>query len=78
MKKRKNDISRLETIINNDRLGISEEFYQILSIDLENLLRDYFDFNKSPIIDISKQNGEYCVKIGFMATKLLNFNKVPK
>ncbi len=78
MRKKKNQLMRLENIINNDRLNIGEEFISVLTMDLDSLLRDYFDFNKPPVVEIVKNNGAYCVKIGLVASKLLHFNKIPK
>ena len=78
MKKKRNEIMRIENIINNDRMSVGDEFYDVLTLDLENLLRDYFDFNEPPVVEISKQNGSYCVKIGLIAGKLLHFSKIPK
>ncbi len=77
-KKTKNQISRIENIINSDRLCVGDDFYRLLSVDLERLLRDYFDFNGSPRIEINKENNLYVVNVSLIVSKLFRFNKLPE
>ncbi len=80
MKKRKtkSQITRIENIINSDRLSVGDDFYRLLSVDLERLLRDYFDFNGSPRIEINKENNLYVVNVSLIVSKLFRFNKLPE
>ncbi len=78
MKKKKNNIARIEEIINSDRLAVTDEFYKLLSQDLEKLLRDYFDFNGSPRVEITKNGSVYAVDISLVVSKLFRFNKLPE
>ena len=44
MKKDKNELMRLQTLIENDRLSTGDSFVELIVSDVEKLLKDYFDF----------------------------------
>ena len=78
MKKKRNEISRIEEIINSDRLCASDEFSRLLNVDLTNLLREYFDFNDNVGIEIAKHGNVYTVDISLVVNKLFRFSKIPE
>ena len=58
-----NQLLRMQTLIEQDRLEVSDGFCQLLISDLNKLLLDYFDFNGVPEISMKKNSNEYQVNI---------------
>ena len=54
MKKKNDQLMRVETLINNDRLKMKEEFSKLLEKDLVSLLQEYFYLDGLINIDIVK------------------------
>ena len=54
MRKRKNEIIRLQSIIENDRINTGDSFGNLVVLDLNNLLKEYFDFKDMPTLNIEK------------------------
>ena len=71
-----NQILRMQTIIENDRLNKGDGFCELLLSDLTKLLRDYFDFNGAPEIEIQKSGGNYKVSIIVRPTRIKVFNRL--
>ncbi len=78
MKKDKNELLRLQTLIENDRLSTGDSFVELIISDVEKLLKDYFDFRCIPEISLSKLGDKYKVNISVLATRIKNFNSIPK
>lgn len=78
MKKNSAEIMRMRRIIDGDKLDAKDEFFELLTIDLDNLLKDYFDYEGYPRVNISKENGVFKTHISFTAERLKNFNSIPK
>ena len=75
---RKKEIVRVRSILENDRMNISDNFLELLSGDLSELLRDYFDFKGEPLVSIEKFGDRHKVEISILASRLKNFECVPK
>ena len=71
-----NQILRMQTIIENDRLNKGDGFGELLLADLTKLLLDYFDFNGSPEIEVQKNGGNYKVSIVIYPTRTKIFNRL--
>lgn len=76
MKKDKNQLQRLQTIIENDRVNTGEDFIQLVVSDTEKLMHDYFDFRISPVLNIEKQGDGYLINLSFYAHRIKSFVKV--
>ena len=77
MKKNASEIMRVRRIIDGDKLDAKDEFFELLTIDLDSLLRDYFDYEGYPRVNIVKENGVFKTQITFTAERLKNFNSIP-
>ena len=78
MKKNKNQLLRLQTLIENDRITTGENFSEMLVCDVDKLLRDYFDFSLSPTISMEKSNNGYLVNISINALRIKSFANIQK
>lgn len=78
MKKNKNQLIRLQNMIENDRLTMGDNFIDLVVNDLDKLLRDYFDFRLPPELTIEKQGGSYFVSISINANRIKNFATIEK
>lgn len=71
-----NQILRVQTVIENDRLNAGDGFGELLLSDLSKLLLEYFDFNGNPEIEIQKNGGNYKVSIVIYPTRIKVFNRL--
>lgn len=76
MKKNKYEISRLKTIIDNDKISVTNKFEELFSLDLSKILNDYFELKEKPCLNITKNGGEYLVEINFVSIGIKNFSIV--
>ncbi len=75
--KKKNQMIRLKSIVQNDRLSVDDEFYRLLNVDLENVLREYFDFNQCVTVSIVKCKDAYKVSFDLEVSRIKPFAKIP-
>lgn len=73
MKKKKNEIIRLQSIIESDRTNASDNFIKLVIEDLTKLFREYFDFKDNLTLDINKSGENYMVQTTILATRIKNF-----
>ena len=78
MSKLNGELMRLKTVLETDRLNVAENFDELITADLTNLLNDYFDLKTSPQMRVAKENGYYLVQIEAIAFRLKTFGVVPK
>ncbi len=78
MKKEKKEILRLQNLIENDRLKLSGDFEEIIIMDIDRLLREYFDYKNYPTLTIIKKEGKFKVDINVCATRIKPFGVVAK
>ena len=78
MSKNKNQLLRLQTLIENDRIMAGDNFSEMLINDISKLLKDYFDFRLSPILNMEKTRDGYLVNISINASRIKNFASVQK
>ncbi len=78
MRKDKNQLLRLQTLIENDRIMTGDNFSEMLINDIDKLLRDYFDFSLSPKLSIEKNRDGYLVNFSISASRIKNFANIQK
>ena len=67
------EIIKANEIVLGDRLNSSDSFSVLIEHDLKELLKEYFDLNKNPIISMEKIGGEMNVNINFKASSIKKF-----
>ena len=77
MKKSRNELARIESIIKTERLNVKDDFSDLLIGDLDKVLKDYFDYKGLPILSIDKTRDAYQVKISLSATAVHSFTSIP-
>ncbi len=78
MKKKKiNELTRVQNVLENDRLNVGKGFNELLSNDLNKLFKDYFDFFGLPELKIDKENGVYRVIVSLKVSRIRAFNILP-
>jgi hypothetical protein len=78
MKNDKNEIIRIQNMIENERLNFNENINDIMISDLDKVLRDFFDYKQKPQIEIKKHKGEIEVKILISAVNFRPLGYLPK
>ncbi len=73
MKNNKNEIIRLQSIIENDRISTSDNFNKLLMSDLTDLLKDYFDFKDNLTLNIERNGSCFQIGINLLVTRIKNF-----
>ncbi len=77
MKKYKSELMRVETVLNEDRLKLKDDFIKLLEADLKSLLSEYFYLNVMPQAEIIKEGKELKVNITFTCSQIKNFINLP-
>ncbi|MBR0189517.1 MAG: hypothetical protein IJQ23_03935 [Clostridia bacterium] len=78
MKGKKSSVIRMENLINGDRLKHSGEFSELLTGDVNRVLKDYFDYRGYPAVEVIKNGGFFEVKITLVAERLRAFSSLPQ
>lgn len=71
------ELTRVKALLGNDNINISENFYELLEVDLKKLFKEYFDYIEKPKIIIEKVNGVLHVKIYLEAIYAKIFSTLP-
>lgn len=78
MKKLKNEMVRLQSLIECDRLNTGDDFSELVERDVEKLLKDYFDFRLPPKLLIEKCGDKLKINLLLYAERIKNFSVIPK
>lgn len=78
MKKDKTQLIRLQTMIENSRGVSGDGFIQLVSNDLEKVLRDYFVFRTFPRLILERDGNEYVLNINLKINRVKNFTSLSK
>lgn len=78
MKKRFNDIDRLKTIIDNDRIGGGKDFENVFYDDVNKVIKEYFEICGDVILKMSKEQDFLHCELSFNAVGTKVFDCVPK
>lgn len=73
----KNNLLRMENLINNDRMKNSDGFLDLLTEDVDRVLKDYFDYNGYPVVEVIKNGNEFSVNITLTARAVRTFSRLP-
>ena len=71
---KKQELKRLKTVIESDRLSMTNENIGLIAHDLTSVLDDYFTLSSSPDISVTAKGCEYVIKISATATGLKAFS----
>lgn len=74
----KNYMLRVQSVLENDRLTTGKGFNELLTNDLNKLLKEYFDYSKDVDLIITKEQGGYKVEFSLFTTRIKAFNYLPK
>ena len=75
MKNKNKEIIRIENILNGDMEKPCDNFIELLNVDLNNFLGEYFNLILFPNVNIIKIDGKFKVEISFIADTIKNFCK---
>ncbi len=78
MKKDKKELMRVQSIIENDRLNMGDNFEELVIIDIHKVLSDYFDYRGLPCVKIAKTANKLNVEIFISADSVKPFGVLPK
>ncbi len=78
MNKFKNQLVRLQSLIECDRLNTGDDFAELVENDVGKLLKDYFDFRSPPKLLIEKMGDKLKIDLVLYAERIKNFNSVTK
>ena len=78
MKRDKNELLRLQTMIENDRVNLGDNFLQLVENDIVKLLKDYFDFSAVPILALERENHGYSLCFNLRVSRIKNFANTQK
>ena len=78
MKKGNNELVRLQTLIEHDRLNGGDDFLDLLKCDLNKLLIDYFDILGELSVSLDKNGDGLCLNIKALIARVKNFSSLPK
>ena len=74
----KNEIMRIHTVLEKDRLSVDDGFNELLISDLTKLLKDYFVFNDAISVDLVKEKGGYSLQTRLSVLRIKNLNAIVK
>lgn len=77
MKIKKNSIIRMENMINSDRMKSGGDFIDLLTGDIDRVLKDYFDYKGYPQVEVVKNGGAFAVRIMIAAERIRSFSALP-
>ena len=78
MKAKRNSVMRMENLINNDRMKNSEGFVDLLTGDIDRVLRDYFDYKEYPTVTVYKNGNAFAVRVELTAEGVRAFSSIPQ
>ena len=72
----KNDLEKVENIINSDRLQKQDVFNELLILDINKVLGEYFELDIMPILSINKVGNRLNVSLNFTANNIKKFYNI--
>lgn len=71
---KKQELKRLKTVIENDRLSMTNENIGLIAHDLTSVLDDYFTLSASPDVTVTAKGCEYVITVNAKATGIKSFS----
>ena len=78
MRKDKKELLRAQSIIESDRMNSWDNFMELLTSDLDKLLKDYFSFSGVPSVKIERVGDGYSVLFSVNSNCIKFFSHIPK
>ncbi len=78
MKKNKKELMRVQSILEVDRMSAGDNFFELVLNDVGALLGEYFHYSGEPKIKIEKFGDRYKVDISILASRIKNFETIPR
>ena len=78
MKKNKNQLERIKSLINCDRVALTDDFILLIEKDLNVLFSEYFEVKSGARLMLEKGTNEYKVSVFLSVVNVKNFITVPK
>lgn len=69
---------RIQSLIENDRLSIGENFEELILNDIDKVLTDFFVYDGSPKLSIEKIGDRFKVDISILSSRIKTFGVLPK
>ena len=69
---------RIHTALEKDRLMVDDGFNELLVNDLTKILKDYFVFDGSVVVDLVKEKGGYCLQTKLSVLRIKSLNTILK
>lgn len=76
--KKRNELLRLQSIIERDRLTVGNDFASLLSEDLSEIFSDYMDYDGKVKVTVSRVGSEFKVEATVIAKRLKAFYPIKK
>lgn len=70
-------IVRVENLINNDRIKTNDGFLDLLIVDLNKVMSDYFDYKGYPAVEMEKAGGSFVVSVNLSVSGIKGFKRLP-
>ena len=70
------EIIRVQNVIESDRLNVGKGFSDLFIEDIIKLVKDYFDLESSPSLNILKDRQGYKIEISFFVSRIKPFKRV--
>ncbi len=71
---KKQELKRLKTVIENDRLSMTNENIGLITHDVTAVLEDYFALSGMPEVTVTAKNCEYIITVNATATGIKSFS----
>ncbi len=71
---KKQELKRLKTVIENDRLSMTNENIWLITRDLTAVLEDYFTLSGTLEVIVTAKNCEYIITVNAAATGIKSFS----
>ena len=76
--KKENQLTRIQSLIENDRCSVKDEFTNLLIVDLIKTLKEYFDFNDIPKVSMERKGDRHLLNISLLIINAKKFSSIPK
>ena len=70
------EIIRVQNVIESDRLNVGKGFSDLFIEDIIKLVKDYFDLESLPSLNILKDRQGYKIEISFFVSRIKPFKRV--
>ena len=76
--KKRNELLRLQSIIERDRLTVGNDFANLLAEDLAEIFADYMDYDGKVNVTVSRSGSDFKVEATITAKRLKAFYPIKK